>query len=812
MSILASGEGPHLTLNEEDCAGEAAYVEAVGERMALFGTEELECWMWPLQLFDRLRVELWREGAPREMGARRVEVVPEGLILAWPAVGLTLDIFACREERGLVLLVSLEEQPEAEVVLRLHPRLRPMWPAGLGGVISGRDPSCGAFLLTEELGRFAALIGAPEALELPRDADRGLAEELSLRLPLSPARAAKGPMPVVIAGAQRRPRPLSDSERAGGNQAVAGRARCDAVSDDARALYRRLLRSWPEELELQRAHWRDYLARTAHLEVEGDPALERAFLWSKIAIERCWVRVDGIGRGLVAGLGPSRGGERPGFGWFFNGDALCASRALAWLGDYAGCRDIFRFAAATQRTDGKLTHEITLAAELCDWYGDYPYAYAKGQQTPGFLSCLAHYVEISGDLELANELWPAVERAVSWCAQQMDAEGGIEVPRAGIAAVEAGPLAGRIRTEAYLQGICLSGLEGALALAQRRGIARPDWEALIERARSGLEALRRPGDGRLCFARLDDGSLFEELAAYTGLPLARHLSDDPLHQNRPEVMSDWGARMFATSWSHYDPEQYNTGSVFPYLTGFNVLALFRAGHCDAAWQVLRGQVELDGFAGPGYLPEFLPGDRAELLPASVPHQIFSQSALLQGVLVGLCGLRAVGSGEQAGLACRAYLPPGVDRIALRGVACGERRVDLVWNRSREGEQTTWRLRATLRAGQPLALDASLWVPPLCTGTAPTSKGGYPGLPLGTGQLERSLEWELRLISGPELMLPFNVRRGEASRNPRLVARRVEAQRVLLTLAGPAGSRWHSIAFPPGRDFTETTVELKPLDS
>ena len=38
-----------------------------------------------------------------------------------------------------------------------------------------------------------------------------------------------------------------------------------------------------------------------------------------------------------------------------------------------------------------------------------------------------------------------------------------------------------------------------------------------------------------------------------------------------------GPRMFATTSSVYDPSHYNTGSVFPYLANFAVLALYRHG-------------------------------------------------------------------------------------------------------------------------------------------------------------------------------------------------------------------------------------------
>jgi hypothetical protein len=53
------------------------------------------------------------------------------------------------------------------------------------------------------------------------------------------------------------------------------------------------------------------------------------------------------------------------------------------------------------------------------------------------------------------------------------------------------------------------------------------------------------------------------------------------------------------------------------------------------------------------MPEFLPGDRARLLPHVVPHQVFSHAALLACVLDGLLGLtRDARTGEVRAMLAR----------------------------------------------------------------------------------------------------------------------------------------------------------------
>ena len=672
--------GPRLVREADD----DGFVEAVGERMALLGSEggRMEVWMWPLLLLHDLELHVTRAGAAPgsryALGPRAVEVVPEGLGLAWTLTGgrgargparLSVDVFCPRDERALVLLLHLDTDEAVEVHLEFTPAFRPMWPAGLGGQITGRDDDTGAFFCTEEIGRFAALFGSPEAAPVDTTAAepgrRGVRGRTTLTIPVSPKRAAKGPVPVVCAGAALVSRPLTDQEKRGGNQAATGASRASAAVDAARSLWRRMLVEWPDVIAAERRRWRAHLAHTATLH-SGDAALDEAFLWSKIAIERAWVNVDGVGRGLVAGLGPGRGTERPGFAWLFNGDALEACRALTILGDHRGCRDILRFAASTQREDGKITHEVTLAAGLCDWYGEFPYAYYKGNQTPEFVATFGRYVRWSRDVDLARELWPAIQRAVDWCLTVCDEELVMQVPLAGIAAVEAGPLSGRIRAEAFLQAAFEDAIRELVHLEQCTDLRWPArWSALrafVAEDRFG-RAFKSADGAHVDFAHLTDGTRHSGPTAYTmaylsrGTPPQALLEREVLRHDDSRLTTDWGVRMFATDAEGYAPEHYNMGSVFPFLTQYQCIAALRSGLPEIGWRVLRSQVALMHFAGLGYMPEFLPGDRARLLPHVVPHQVFSHAALLECVLDGLLGLtRDARTGEvHAQLACNTPL-------------------------------------------------------------------------------------------------------------------------------------------------------------
>ncbi|MBK7641937.1 MAG: hypothetical protein IPJ19_02630 [Planctomycetes bacterium] len=594
--------------------------------MAWLGRESgiFELWMWPLRLARG--IELFAEG--QALAPLSVEVRPERVEFSgvqgtrvWSA-----RFFAARAERAAFVEFELAEGPAAIVELRCTPDFTPQWPAGLGGRIAACDPETGALVLTEELGRFAALIGARSMLPLELDADHSLgAGPVVIRVPLEPG----GKALFTIAGAELDPGPLSEAARLGEGDAACGFARAEEAVRAARALWLRAAAQSAAFAREQEAHWRSFLSRTT--------LLEGPRLWAKIAIERAWVEVDGLGRGLVAGLREAGATERPGFGWFFDGDAMTAARAMCAYGDFEGAKEVLRFAARHQRADGKLMHELVLSSRLCDWLGEYPYAYYKAGNTPAFLAVLEHVVRTSGDAELARELLPAAERALGFCECCLDARGLISNRKAGIAAVEAGVLVGRIETEILLSGIWISGLRGLLALARSNGrtelAARA--ETLLRNAERGFESFWSEKEQRYGFAHLIDGTRCDDLTAYTAHPLSRGIGDPERARktarqlNRHELATGWGARMFSSRSSVYDPANYNTGSVFPYLAGFNILALFEHGQPLAAQQQLRELVALDGFSGLGFVPEHLLGDRREEPARGVPHQIFSSAALIQ---------------------------------------------------------------------------------------------------------------------------------------------------------------------------------------
>lgn len=817
-----------------DALSERMFLEVSGRRCALLGNElgNFECWIWPIKVCHDLELSI--EGAPGSKLARSVHVWPHQSRIEYESgdVRVTQTMFAALDRRAIVVLFDVECERAVELVLRFTPDFRPQWPAGMGGQIALRDEECGAFALTEELGRFAAMFGSPDAEPIRVDADHALPREpVAIRMLVTPARAKRGPIPFFIAGGETEPKPLSQSALVGEEGAAMGHSRAHAVLGLARDEYKRISSDWPRVRERLVAHWRDFLARTTHF--ESDDALHtEAFLWAKIAIEKAWVEVDGLGLGLVAGLGPSRGGERPGFGWFFDGDAMEASRAMVAYGDFEGAKRVLEFAASHQRADGKMMHELVLSARLCNWVEDYPYAYYKAGNTPDFIDAVANYVGASGDIEFRDRMWPHVRSAYGHCVSCLDDDGLLSNKKAGICAVEAGALVGKIRAEIFLQSLWANALFALIELAsvvgddvlaqdaRKRGTRIKDFGARFwskERNRHG-------------FALLVDDTLCDDLTAYQAHAcsnplLAGSAANTAVAINHPSLASDWGVRFFATDSSVYDPANYNTGSVFPFVNNFAIGAACANGLMIAAHQLLASQVALQSFSGLGFVPEHLYGDRCETPARGVPHQIFSSACIVQATTRVLLGSSPTTHADGVSRMHLTSMPPASSYWQFGKLRGKDYWLDLELRRKLVDGLTHMELRTRTLAGSKepdvfLALD----LPALSSRPRPE-----------TSATKNTDTTNVVYESGPELLLDASLTpRGAASSKVRVCEVVHDDKSVEWTLWGLAGKTyrigWRSdrrvefegakmtgneleIRFPSGNqdEFTSTKLRAVALD-
>lgn len=593
------------------------YIESTGSRAALLGREDgtFEAWLFPIKLVRDFRLSVYIDNAleptPLADFAERVEFTPARttIVHAHAAFTIRQTWFAAVEEQVAAVVLEVETSRPLRLRASFTPEMKPMWPASFGGQSSYFDAEAKVFTFGEGLRRFRPVMGSPMFVRSSEQIGHQLPDRTVL-LEMEIARA--GEVPIVF-----------------------------APSRDA---YAKALPRLPQLMAEAERHYERLLRESARLRTP-DARLNGAYRHALLALDKGWVCNEGVGCGLVAGWAPSGLSERPGFGWYFGGDAFFNSWALLDAGQFTRVRDILKFLRDKQREDGRIPHEWTQSAALLDW-SKYPYGYYHADTTPLYLFSLWRYVQRSGDRTFLEESWPSVRKAYQACLSYADPDGLLSNRRGGAAAVETGALSGKVDKDIYLQGVWLAALDALARLAAVKGEAELEKEAAgrLTKAREALTGWFQAGRGNLAFAQLTGGERYGALSGWQSFALAHGGLPEAAARTAartlslPVLSTPWGTRLFATDSPNYDALSYNDGSVWPFVTGFAIQAQFRHGEAAGGLSHLLGLASATGLQGHGFMPEYLSGDRFQALPRSVPHQLFSSSPIVEGALSGLLGL------------------------------------------------------------------------------------------------------------------------------------------------------------------------------
>jgi len=643
------------------------FLESVGRRGAILGTEDgtFEAWLNPIKVLRDFRLAVYFDGSlePVDLAdlAARVVVSPGRVTITHSHAAFTIrqTWVAALDQPVLLVLLDIDTNRPLRLRASFIPEMKPMWPASFGGQSSSWEEKNNALVLGEGLRRYSVLIGSPLFTMHSEQIGHQLpGRTVLLEMQLTPETCRGHIIPIVIAG--------------------------------SRQLYASAFNEVERIVRESDAYYQAFEARTMHV-TTPDTTLNDALRWAKVAVEKGWACNDGVGCGLVAGYARSGESERPGFAWYFGGDALMNSWAIADYGDFDRARATLEFVREHQRGDGKMEHELTQSATLLDW-SKYPYGYYHADTTPLYIFSASRYVRQSGDVDFLRASWASLEKAYQYCVSALDEEGLLSNRKAGAGAVETGALSGRVANDIYLQGVWLAALDGYIRLTKLAGKSSQDAAVRLDRAREAVNKWFAEPKRTLAFARLTDGSTYDAQSAWQGFALAFGGLDPTkaaaaaAHLDRTELTTDWGARLFATDSPYYDPLSYNDGSVWPFVTGFAILAEYTHHQPSAALHHLHGTAAMSGLTGAGFIPEYMSGERAQALPHAVPHQLFSSSAVITSTISGMLGLE--GNAADGTLLLTPHIPQNwtvefdnyrVGRSTVSGVIArsrGEARISL----------------------------------------------------------------------------------------------------------------------------------------
>lgn len=391
----------------------------------------------------------------------------------------------------------------------------------------------------------------------------------------------------------------------------------------------------------------------------------------------------------MAGWGPSGTSLRPGFGWFFGGDAAINTLAMDATGQWDDVAEALRFLARYQREDGKIPHEISQSAGRIPWFEDYPYAYYHADTTPYWILALWEYWRAGGDAGLLRELWPAAEKAYRWCLSvETDGDGIIENTTGGLGAIEVGGLGEGIHQDIYLAAVWIEAVRGMGEMAQAlgQGSLAEEAEAIFAQGRRTLnQKYWMPGEGYHAFGILQGGGTNGNLTAWPATALAFGLLDPDEAEGtlrqlaRDAISSSWGAHLLSTESELYDPLHYNNGMVWPFMTGFVAWGQYRYRRPWAAFPLLNAIWSLHEDWSLGRHPENLSGAYYQTLDATVPHQFFASSMLVTPLARGLLGWEPDAPKRKAILAPQPH--PEWTAFTVENLQVGDTRVSLGYHRN-----------------------------------------------------------------------------------------------------------------------------------
>jgi glycogen debranching enzyme len=369
-----------------------------------------------------------------------------------------------------------------------------------------------------------------------------------------------------------------------------------------------------------------------------------------------------------------------------------------------------RIDQAREEQPGKIVHEIR-AGEMAAT-GEIPFGryYGSIDSTPLFLWLYGRCVTATGDLALAEALWPNAERALEWIARwgDCDGDGYVEYMRKtprGLAnqgwkdsfdaishasgELAVAPIA-LAEVQAYVYAAFIAVAEVATRLGRasiasrlleqaaslRKAFLRDFWLEPERTVALALDAEKHPcrvmaSNAAHCLAAgmLDPG----QAAALS----QRLLGDD--------MFSGWGIRTLGANERRYNPMSYHNGSVWPHDNAIAASGLARYGNRVGALSILEGLFDAAVQMKTPSLPELFCGFQREPRLGPIPYpvacypQAWSAASVFM-ILQALLGLEVKGF-ERRVLIDSPTMPTWLEWLRIEDLKVGDGSVSLFLRRA-----------------------------------------------------------------------------------------------------------------------------------
>lgn len=624
------------------------YMDKIGRKAALMGYENgsFEMWIWPWKVLRNFDLQFFVGTTTQPILSkdilRDITVTPEATTITFVYESFTVKeiIFVPHEKPAAIILLDVNTTTPLTIVPGFMPVMQPQWPAGIGGQYSFWDDDMKAYVISESQQRGLFLCGSPIAEQMAAPPAHMFADNpIQFKLEIKPGEMKDKFIPIVIAGS-----PVK------------------AKYDSVKTLYKNLS-SDVEKLYDENYQFYKTLRNSTVDVITPNRKLNLAFEYGKVALNNLLVENPNLGTGLVAGYGMSGGGGRPGFAWFFGGDAFINSLAMNSYGDYRSVKTALEFTQKWQRQDnfpirkkspteknidiGKMAHELSQSDGLVDWWNDYHYGYNHADTSPWYLVAVGDYFRKTGDVGFIKKSWDSIVQAYEWCkSKDSNGDGLMDLKGAGLGVLEFGSLV-KIFNDNYTQSIWTQGIKEVNMMAKYVGDKKIEKETLnlFPVAQKALEKIYWINDlGFYSFGAAEDGKQVRDKNIYSSAAIVFNLMDKGRSEatiekfNESDMITDWGVRNLSNTSSLYEPTNYNYGTVWPFTSYFIGAAQFNTHFNLQGYKTVSQTAQHAFNYGLGIVPEVFSGDINTKLGEAYHDQGFSISGYVFPLMSGLVGL------------------------------------------------------------------------------------------------------------------------------------------------------------------------------
>ncbi len=624
------------------------YFDKIGRKAALMGYENgsFEMWVWPWKVLRNFDLQFFLGSSTSPILSkdilRTISVTPEVTTITFTYESFKVKeiIFIPVDEPGVIILLDVFTTEPLSIVPGFLPVLQPQWPAGIGGQYSYWDNDQKAYVISESQGRAVFLCGSPAGNQMTAPPAHMFADNpIQFRINIKPGETDDKYIPIVIAGGDK------------------------MKFDSVKTLYKNL---WMDAEKFYDQNYDCYQALSNNtIKVETpNKKFNLAYEWGKAALHNLLVKNPNLGEGLVAGYGMSGAGGRPGFAWFFGGDAFINSLAFNSFQDFQTVKDALTFTQKWQREDnfpirkkspkeinnniGKMAHELSQSEGLIDWWNDYHYGYNHADTTPWYLVAMGDYYLQSGDIDFVRQSWKSIKQAYEWCVgKDSDNDGLMDLKGAGLGALEFGKYV-HIYADMYTSAIWTKAIEAVIRMSDAVGDTKLKSEAEqeLQKALKSLdEKFWIPEMNLYSYGATETGRQIKEKTPWATIGMAfRVLNDEHSEKSLPflnnsDLSTDWGIRSLSDKSEIFDPVNYNYGAVWPFIASFFGTAQYNYHFNLAGYKTVESAADHFFDNAAGVVPEVFSGKINQKLGEAYHDQGFSATGFMEPFVRGLLGLK-----------------------------------------------------------------------------------------------------------------------------------------------------------------------------